>query len=106
MNLLGFFCFRRICVVTALFCFPAISAAAWAQFETRATNPFPEGSFCIATGDFNHDGKPDVVMTVNGGFAVALGKGGGTFRVTCFYPTHPPSLLLGPDFYTHCHCTL
>src|SRR5258708_26451943 len=103
MNLLGFFCFRRICVVTALFCFPAISAAAWAQFETRATNPFPEGSFCIAAGDFNHDGKPDVVMTVNGGLAVALGNGDGTFQSAVFYPTQLSYFLAVADFNGDCN---
>jgi hypothetical protein len=98
MNLLGFFCFRRICVVTALFCFPVVSAPAWAQFETRASNPFPEGAYSIAAGDFNHDGKLDVAMTVINGFAVALGNGDGTFRTAVFYSTQPSYSLAVADF--------
>src|SRR5229473_2955100 len=98
MNLLGFFCFRRICVVTALFCFPVISAAAWAQFETRATNPFPQGAFSIATGDFNHDGKLDVVMMTDNGFSVALGNGDGTFQKAVTYSTQLSYSLAVADF--------
>ncbi len=99
MNLSRSVCFRRVfSFVAALLCVSAISIPAWAQFETRATNPFPEGSFCIATGDFNHDGKPDVVMTVNGGFAVALGNGDGTFQPAVFYPTQLSYFLAVADF--------
>src|SRR5258708_12270810 len=100
MNLLGFFCFRRICVVTALFCFPAISAAAWAQFETRATNPFPEVAFGSSTGALNHDGKPDDFITVNGGFTVALGHAAVTFLLAACSPTHlSPSLAHPTSIY-------
>src|SRR5713226_2958515 len=99
MNLSRSVCFRRVfSFVAALLCVSAISVPARAQFETRATNPFPEGSFCIAAGDFNHDGKPDVVMTVNGGFAVALGNGDGTFQPAVFYPTQLSYFLAVADF--------
>jgi len=99
MNLSGLFCFPRVfCVVTALFCLPAICTPAWAQFETRATNPFPEGAYSIATGDFNHDGKLDVVMMVGGGFAVALGNGDGTFQKAVFYSTQLAYSLAVADF--------
>ena len=30
------------------------STAAWAQFETRARDSFPEGAYSIALGDFTH----------------------------------------------------
>jgi len=73
-------------------------APAWAQFETRATNPMPAGGYSIATGDFNHDGKLDVVMTVNGGFAVALGNGDGTFQGAVFYSTQLSYSLAVGDF--------
>jgi len=38
-------------------------------------------------GDFNHDGKLDVVMVVINGFAVALGNGDGTFQSPVMYNT-------------------
>ena len=38
----------------------------------------PTGSVSVA-GDFNHDGFPDVAVPIQGGVAVALGKGDGTF---------------------------
>ena len=98
MKLSGPFCFPRTYVVIALLCLPVICAPAWAQFETRATNPFPEGAYSIATGDFNHDGKLDVVMTVINGFAVALGNGDGTFQKAVFYPTPLSYSLAVADF--------
>jgi archaellum component FlaF (FlaF/FlaG flagellin family) len=87
MKLSAPFCSRIFSVVAALLCSLASSTPTWAQFETRATNPFPEGAYSIASGDFNHDGKLDIVMTVINGFAVALGNGDGTFQNAVFYPT-------------------
>src|SRR5260370_33121819 len=99
MNLSRSVCFRHVfSFVTALLCVSAISVPAWAQFETRATNPFPQGAFSIATGDFNHDGKLDVVMTVDGGFAVALGNGDGPFQKAVTYSTQLSYSLAGADF--------
>jgi FG-GAP-like repeat len=99
MNLSGSFCFRRVTsVVAALLYCPAICTPAWAQFETRAANPFPEGVYSIATGDFNNDGKLDVVMMVGGGFAVALGNGDGTLQKAVWYSTQLAYSLAAADF--------
>jgi hypothetical protein len=99
MNLSGSFCSRRLApVLVACVCFLAIAAPASAQFETRAFNAFPEGAYSIAVGDFNHDGKLDVVMTVNAGFAVALGNGDGTFLPAVTYPTKLARSLAVADF--------
>src|SRR5260370_25350540 len=88
---------RVLPVVAVLLCFSA-RPLDWGQFETRATNPFPEGSFSIATGDFNHDGKLDVVMTTNNGFSVALGNGDGTFQKAVTYSTQLSYSVAVADF--------
>src|SRR6266446_2537582 len=99
MNLSRSVCFRHVfSFVTALLCVSAISVPAWAQFETRATNPFPQGAFSIATGDFNHDGKLDVVMITDNGFSVALGNGDGTFQKAVTYTTQLSYSLAVADF--------
>src|SRR5260370_599234 len=71
---------RRVFFAVTALLFWVTRSPARAQFETRATNPFPQGAFSIATGDFNREGKLGVVMRVEGGFAVALGNGEGTFQ--------------------------
>jgi hypothetical protein len=88
---------RRFSAITAL-CLVGVTGLAWAQFETRATNPFPEGAYSIATGDFNHDGKLDVVMITGNGFSVALGKGDGTFQPAVTYTTQLSYSLAVADF--------
>jgi hypothetical protein len=98
MSLSGSFGFRRVFPVVALLCLPTICTPVWAQFETRAANPFPEGVYSIATGDFNNDGKLDVVMMVGGGFAVALGNGDGTFEPAATYSTRLAYSLAVADF--------
>ena len=81
MSWISCFSFRRaFCALAALFCLAGAGAPAWAQFETRGTTTFPQGSFSIATGDFNKDGKLDVVMITGNGFSLALGNGDGTFQ--------------------------
>lgn len=99
MNLSGSFPFRRVfSVVAASLCLPSFCIQAWGQFETRAANPFPEGAYSIATGDFNNDGKLDVVMMVIGGFAVALGNGDGTMQKATLYTTKLAYSLAVADF--------
>jgi hypothetical protein len=75
-----------------------VTTSAWAQFETRGTTAFPQGAWSIATGDFNRDGKLDVVVSVDGGFAVALGNGNGTFQAPVFYSTQLSYSLAVGDF--------
>ena len=99
MNNSGSFWLRRIlCILAALFCFRVISTPAWTQFETRAYNAFAEGAYSITTGDFNHDGKLDVVMMVINGFAVALGNGDGAFQKPVTYATKLSRSLAVADF--------
>ncbi len=94
----SFFRGRVFLTAVRLLLFLAIDANAWGQFETRATNPFPEGAYSVAAGDFNHDGNLDVVMTVINGFAVAMGNGDGTFQKAVFYPTPLSYFLAVADF--------
>jgi hypothetical protein len=93
------FCFRRVFfVVGPLLCFSAICTTSWAQFETRASEAFLGWTYSLATGDFNHDGKLDVVASYGGGFWVALGNGDGTFGMPVSYPTQPSYWLAVADF--------
>jgi hypothetical protein len=99
MNFSGSFSRRCVfAVAAALLCLSSTCTRAWAQFETRAANQFPEGVYSIATGDFNNDGKLDVVMMVIGGFAVALGNGDGTFQPAVTYSTQLAYSLAVADF--------
>ncbi|HEX4006254.1 MAG TPA: FG-GAP-like repeat-containing protein [Acidobacteriaceae bacterium] len=52
----------------------------------------PAAGQLIATGDFNRDGIPDVVLADTNSFAliVLLGKGNGTFQTAVSYPLPPP----------------
>jgi archaellum component FlaF (FlaF/FlaG flagellin family) len=92
-------CIRPVLWTAAtVICLAAVCATAQAQFETRATSPFPEGTYSIATGDFNHDGKLDVVETTDAGFSVALGNGDGTFQNATTYSTKLSYYLAVADF--------
>jgi len=89
---------RLLYVVTLTACVALMDSQARAQFETRATTALPEGAYCIALGDFNNDGKPDLVVTDGDGFTVSLGNGDGTFQKPMFHSTGLSYYLAVGDF--------
>lgn len=85
-------------VPTVLACLVSFGLPAWGQFETRATTKLPQGADCIALGDFNNDGKLDLVVTDDNGFTVSVGNGDGTFQKPTFYHTQLSYYLAVGDF--------
>jgi hypothetical protein len=80
--------FRRLYGVAVLLCSLAVAVPAWAQFETRTTFVVPGAAVGtnIAIGDFNHDGKLDLALTLDRSLSILLGNGDGTFRQSESYP--------------------
>lgn len=72
--------------------FQVAAPQATVSFAPAANSPLqipePNG---IATGDFNEDGKPDLVITSATRVYVFLGKGDGTFAATAESPMPVPS---------------
>ncbi len=54
----------------------------------------------VAAGDFNRDGKPDLVVAnqSTGSVSVYLGAGGGSFLAGAVFPTSRPTALIAGDF--------
>jgi hypothetical protein len=89
---------RLLCFSVPIICLAGTAVPAQAQFETRATAAFPQGASSIALGDFNNDGKLDVVVITFSGFTVALGNGDGTFQKPVSYPSQLAYSLAVADF--------
>lgn len=56
-------------------------------FQSPFYIPLTQDSYWVAVGDFNRDGIPDIVASLNNyeGFAVLLGNGDGTFAAPAYY---------------------
>jgi hypothetical protein len=89
---------RLLYLVMLMVCVALMDSPARAQFETRATTTLPQGADCIALGDFNNDGKLDLLVTDYNGFTVSLGNGDGTFQKYKFYRTQLSYYLALGDF--------
>jgi hypothetical protein len=89
---------RLLCFVLLILCCAGSASPALAQFETRATTTLPQGAYCIALGDFNNDGKLDLVVAQGNGFTVSLGNGNGTFQKSTFFSTQLSYYLAVGDF--------
>ena len=71
-----------------LVCLCGFASSAAAQFETRSITPTVPGPWGALVGDFNHDGKLDLVVTtciVANQVSIMLGNGDGTFRPPVSY---------------------
>ncbi len=75
---------RTLRIVFALAWVITLAVPTWAQFETRATIALPGVGLPAAAGDFNHDGKLDVVVA-GSYLSVFLGNGDGTFKAPVNY---------------------
>lgn len=82
VSLIVVFQAHTITVVAVSFC----SVSGFAPPEIQ--NPPNFTSASVATGDFNGDGRPDIVVgaSAGGGIAVALNDGSGSFGVATIYP--------------------
>jgi len=49
-------------------------------FQTAVNVLSAANLFSMASGDFNHDGKPDLIVATSTGFTLLLGNGDGTFH--------------------------
>ncbi len=70
-------------------------------FETRGSFPAVGSPRFVAVGDFNRDGKQDIVLTedINSEVAVLLGNGDGTFQPGVYYALgEGPSSVRVADF--------
>jgi hypothetical protein len=78
--------FSRIAVLTVALCLRL--AAGNTLFAPAVSYPAGTTTRAVAVGDFNNDGRPDLVVTDNNGrpdVAVLLGNGDGTFKSPVMY---------------------
>ncbi len=70
----------RLAIASLLFCEEFGSRAQTVYFLRYKNVPIGIGSYNVSSGDFNGDGKIDLVVSSNSNLALLLGNGDGTFR--------------------------
>jgi hypothetical protein len=84
-----------------------VTPAAANSFQPVVSYQVNVVAFEIVTGDFNEDGKPDIAVNCNdGGIAILLGNGDGTFQPPVFYTYYPGPGLAAGDFNQDGHTDL
>ena len=87
------------CILLFLLSVPALGFSG--TFETARFVPVGNAPTGVAVGDFNHDGKLDMVVTnkADSSVSILLGNGNGTFRpqTVIALDGHPVAVVVG-DF--------
>jgi len=78
---------RLVCVMTLVFSSVAAKAASASYAFGAGTFAVPSGPVAIATGDFNGDGRLDLVVSDGTGISILLGEPNGSFAPHVDYPT-------------------
>ncbi len=81
---------RRALFFMSIFISWAQGAAAYPLTATSSTNTLDGDNHLVESGDFNQDGKQDVVVStgaIDGGFYFLAGNGDGTFQPATFFGT-------------------
>src|SRR5437879_3403727 len=95
----AFQCVLSICLLSVPFA--STFAQSTSTFVSGIDSPAGAGPQGLAVGDFNHDGKIDVVTANSSGntISILLGNGDGTFQAPINYPvgSGPWGIIVG-DF--------
>ncbi|MGZ7033533.1 MAG: FG-GAP repeat domain-containing protein, partial [Thermoanaerobaculia bacterium] len=94
----------RVAILALLLAVIATPRASWAacpDFAAAVNYGAGTGTYAVAIGDFNRDGKADIAVAnaTSNDVSILLGNGNGTFAAPVNYPagTYPESVAIG-DF--------
>jgi Tfp pilus assembly protein FimT len=68
---------------------PVVAQSSGVNFASSGSYTAGSGAYALVAGDFNNDGKPDIVVVNNrsNGISVLVNKGGGCFSKAAAFPS-------------------